>query len=66
MIFSFFFIIRGRPKEFNAVLEKFQGHCVKWRNVIYERMKFNQRIQQECESVENFITNLYICIIKNV
>ena len=33
---------------------------MKWRNVIYEQMKFNQRIQQEGESVESFISDLYV------
>ena len=46
-------------KKYDVVLGKFQGHFVKRRNVIYERMKFNQRIQQEGESVESFITDLY-------
>ena len=46
-------------KKYDVVLTKFQGHFVKRRNVIYERMKFNQRIQQEGESVESFVTDLY-------
>ena len=46
-------------KKYDVVLTKFQGHFVKRRNVIYERMKFNQRIQQEVESVESFVTDLY-------
>ena len=46
-------------KKYDIVLAKFQGHFVKRRNVIYERMKFNQRIQQVGESVESFITDLY-------
>ena len=46
-------------KKYDIVLTKFQGHFVKRRNVIYERMKFNQRIQQEGESVESFVTDLY-------
>ena len=29
-------------------------------NVIYERIKFNLRIQQEGESVKKFIINLYV------
>ena len=32
---------------------------MKRRNVIYEQIKFNQRIQREGESVESFITDLY-------
>ena len=46
-------------KKYDVVLTKFQGHFIKRRNVIYERMKFNQRIQQEGESVESFVTDLY-------
>ena len=40
-------------------MEKFQGHFMKQMNVIYEWMKFNQRIQWEAESVESFIIDLY-------
>ena len=32
---------------------------MKQRNVIYKRMKFNQRIQQGGKTVENLITDLY-------
>ena len=46
-------------KKYDIVLEKFQGHFMKWRNVIYEWMKFNWRIKQEGESVESFIIDLY-------
>ena len=38
---------------------KFDGHFVKRRNVIYERARFNQRVQEPGESVDAFITALY-------
>ena len=46
-------------KKYDVVLEKFQGHFMKWRNVIYEWMKFNWRIKQEGKSVESFIIDLH-------
>ena len=38
---------------------KFEAHFVVKRNVIFERDKFNLRSQQDGESVDNFITDLY-------
>ena len=38
---------------------KFVSHFVKKRNVIYERAKFNQCIQEEGETEDSFITVLY-------
>ena len=58
-IFLSFQLSDKDQKKYDVVLGKFQGHFVKWRNVIYKRMKFNQRIQREGESVESFITDLY-------
>ena len=58
-ILLYFQLSEEDKKKYDVVLTKFQGHFVKRRNVIYERMKFNQRIQQEGESVESFVTDLY-------
>ena len=38
---------------------KFDNHFEPQRNVIYERARFNQRRQQEGETVDNFITDLH-------
>ena len=46
-------------KKYEIVLSKFQGHFIKQRNVIYKRIKFNQRIQQEGKLVESFVMDLY-------
>ena len=37
------------------VIEKFNSHFGKRRKVIYDRAKFNSRLQLENESVEDFI-----------
>ena len=58
-IFLSFQLSDENLKKYDVLLGKFQGHFVKQRSVIYERMKFNQRIQREGESVESFITDLY-------
>ena len=46
-------------KVYATVKEKFDGHFVQRRNVIYEQAKFNRRRQQVGEPVESFITVLY-------
>ena len=46
-------------QSYKTVLEKFHGYFVKKRNVIFERARFNQRRQQEGESVDDFITSLH-------
>ena len=46
-------------KKYDVVKAKFENHFVKKRNIIFERAKFNQRKQEEGESVDTFITSLY-------
>lgn len=46
-------------KDFTKVLEKFDDLFKVRRNTIFERAHFNRRVQQENESVEEFITSLY-------
>ena len=48
-----------QKKEYETVKDKFEAHFVKRRNTIFERVKFNQRRQEEGESVDSFITSLY-------
>ena len=58
-IFSTFTLTDDQAKDYNAVVGKFESHFVKKRNTIFERAKFNQRVQQPGESVESFITDLH-------
>ena len=58
-ILASFGLTEEQSKTYDTVVEKFQGHFVKKRNVIFERAKFNQRKQEEGESVDNFVTALY-------
>lgn len=46
-------------KLYKPVLEEFDKHFIKRRNVIYERARFNSRKQEEGEPVDVFITALY-------
>lgn len=46
-------------KKYDTVVERFERHFVKKRNIIFERAKFNQRKQEEGESVDDFVTALY-------
>ena len=46
-------------KQYHTVKTKFDEHFVVRRNVIFERAKFNQRRQEEGETVDTFITALH-------
>ena len=46
-------------KRYEVVKSKFENHFIAKRNVIYERAKFNVRVQNESEPVESFITDLH-------
>ena len=54
-----FGLTEDEKKVYNTVREKFDSYFEPQRNVIFERAKFNQRRQQQGESVDAFITNLY-------
>ena len=53
-------------KKYDPVIEKFNAYFVKKRNTIFERAKFNQRIQESGESVDSFITDLYSLVEHSV
>ena len=46
-------------RSYEAVKNAFEHHFIAKRNVIYERAKFNVRVQNEGEPVDNFITDLH-------
>ena len=46
-------------KKYDDVLGKFEGYFKVRRNVIFERARFNRRCQQDGESAEKYITELY-------
>ena len=46
-------------KHYNTVREKLENYFIIKRNVIFERAKFNLRVQLENEAVETFITDLF-------
>lgn len=52
-------IMTDDRKDFMKVLKKFNEFFQVRRNTIFERTRFNRRIQREDESVEQFITYLY-------
>lgn len=45
--------------EYVTVKQKLERHFVVRRNVIFERAKFNQRQQEQGETVDSFITSLH-------
>jgi hypothetical protein len=58
-ILRYFAISEGDRKQYETVKKAFDEHFVPRRNVIFERAKFNMRRQEEGESVDAFITDLY-------
>ena len=46
-------------KKYKNVKDKFEGHFAIKRNILFEKAQFNMRVQQEGESVDSFITDLY-------
>ncbi|XP_050503520.1 uncharacterized protein LOC126882590 [Diabrotica virgifera virgifera] len=47
------------PATYSEMLQSFENHFIPRRNVIFERFKFNSRIQQPGEAIEHFITSLH-------
>ncbi|UYV68293.1 K02A2.6-like, partial [Cordylochernes scorpioides] len=45
--------------KIDSVLKAFDNHFCVRKNIIYERAKFNSRIQEDREPVDEFITSLY-------
>ena len=60
-IMKSFDLTAEQSKDFDRVLKKFDDHFIPRKNVIHERVKFNQRKQniQVGESAEQFIRSLY-------
>lgn len=46
-------------QQYDAVKTRFDRYFVPKKNVIYERAKFNKRVQQPSETVDAFLTSLY-------
>ena len=59
IFFSHLTSVKSRQKVYDTVKGKFDSHFVKHRNVIFEHVKFNRRVQQEGEPVDDFIIDLY-------
>ena len=58
-IFQSFGLSEKDSKKYSTVKAKFESHFIKRRNTIFERARFNRRVQQEGESVDDFIIDLY-------
>ena len=48
-----------QKKKYDMIKERFENYFVVKRNVFFERVKFNRRIQAEGETVDTFVTALY-------
>lgn len=52
-------LVDAQKKSYDAVTAFFTAHCVTKRNVLFDRVRFNQRCQEPGESVESFITAVH-------
>ena len=52
-------ITEEQRKVYDTVISKFDSFFKVTRNVIFERARFNRRVQLEGESAEKFIVELY-------
>ena len=59
-ILNFFKPSTTQLKQYHTVKTMFDEHFVVRRNVMFERAKFNQRHQEEGETVDTFITALHV------
>ena len=58
-IFSSFELQEADSSNYSRVKDYFAKHFVKRHNPIYERARFNQRLQQQGETVDSFLTALH-------
>jgi transposase InsO family protein len=58
-IFTSFQLTDEEAKTYDTVVTKFDNHFIVKRNVIFERVQFNRRIQNDGEDAETFITALH-------
>ena len=54
-----FSLSEENSKKYSKVIEKFDSHFIQCHIVIYEWVKFNHHVQQEGESVQDFIFNVH-------
>ena len=58
-IFPSFALNDEESQDYTTVKEKFETYFVLKKNIIYERAKFNSRVQEDNESVSEFIMHLH-------
>ena len=58
-IFNTFGLLEDDQKKYETVYKRFEDCFIARRNVMYKRAKFNQRKQEQSETVDTFITSLY-------
>uniref|UniRef100_A0A3Q2PV31 Uncharacterized protein n=1 Tax=Fundulus heteroclitus TaxID=8078 RepID=A0A3Q2PV31_FUNHE len=52
----------AQRQQYEAVKDTFETYFVPRKNVIYERARYNQRVQQTNETVDSSITSKYIIL----
>ncbi|KAL3219389.1 hypothetical protein MRX96_030408 [Rhipicephalus microplus] len=59
-IYAIFALSEENSKKFDAVVEQYDNYFVPRCNVVFERVRFNTRLQQDGESAEDFVTALHM------
>lgn len=57
-IFNTWSLPEDQQNKIDILFEKFEAYCKPKHNVIMERYRFNSRVQQENESLDEFLTDL--------
>ena len=63
-VITSFNLSQEEMNSYKTVKNQFEGHSIAKRNTIFERAKFNVRVQKEGEPVKNFIIDLH-CLAKH-
>ena len=58
-IFHLFGLSDANRKKYDIVKKRFDDHFIPTHDTIFERARFNHRVQEEGESVDAFITDFY-------
>ena len=64
-ILATFELSEAEEKDYDVVLAKMENYFVAKRNVIFERAKFNKRVQEETETVDSFCHSS-VCTVRTL
>ncbi|KAK4874704.1 hypothetical protein RN001_014064 [Aquatica leii] len=57
-IYNTFTLSETERVSFQSVLKAFEDHCSPNKNIVFKRLKFYSRVQQEAEGFDQFLTDI--------